>query len=296
MGGTMRYIRIEMKRSLMERRFQIIVLFLVIISIFMSFPIFLPEKINYINSNISDIKLTFNDIDVWKRSLGTRMMTAFLPLFPALIYGHSLVDDIETGYADHIMKKIGYKKYYISKLVSSMILGGGCLFLTSILSYFLLRIIYFTGVDMDKLDSVLNLKYEFQGFSNMVFSNKFLYVLFISSILFILGAIYAAVGYLISLYTKNKMLIYTVPVLSLRIYEDFVYLISLIISKVTGNDESSFYSAYSIFSGLGDYSSGRFLFNSLLFSLVIFGIIRYKLAKQMKCEGDNYEFKAINDK
>ena len=151
----------------MEKRFQIVVLFLIMMSILMSFPVFLPAKLDYIKSTAPSVTLSFNDIDVWKGFLNIRMMTAFLPLFPVLICGHSLPDDIDTGYANHIIKKIGCKKYYISKLLSSMILGGLCLFLTSIISYFLLRMIYFTGIDMDKLDSVLKLKYELGVISKM---------------------------------------------------------------------------------------------------------------------------------
>lgn len=291
------YIGIEIKRILMEKRFHVTILLLVSTAIIMTFPNFLPEKIDYINSTSTQKILTFNDIIVWKSSLGTRMMTAFLPLFPVIIYGHSLVDDIESGYANQIIKNIGYKKYYTSKLISSIISGGLCLFLTSILLYCLLRIIYFTGIDMENLDKALNLKYEFKLIKTITFSSKLLYVLFISSILFILGTIYASMGFLVSLFTNNKMLIYTIPIFGLRIYEDIVYLISLILSKVfSENYGNNFYISYSIFFELGNYNDGKFIFNSILLGIVIFMIIKKKLLKQIRCEVDFYEFKAITNK
>lgn len=113
---------------------------------------------------------------------------------------------------------------------------------------------------------------------NIAFSNPFIYVLFVSALLFMLGMIYSSIGFFVSLYTNNKILVYSIAVLSLRLYEALIYLLSQVASLLLGCDSSNLYLIFSIFNGLGVYNT----FSSISNNLIIFIIVLYLIMQKMK--------------
>lgn len=269
----MHYFKIELKRALKEKRLFYLIIFLVIMSALLSIPNYMPSQIDYWYDT-KNIKLGVNPVEVWEGFLSSKLMTTFVVLFPILVYSHSIVDDLQYKYINNILFKVSFKVYYKTKLLVCMILGGSIYFITSILSFGMFFIIY-----KGKESILSSEQYVFSLFGNkVIFTSPLIYLIFVSFILFILGAIYAAIGFFVGLYTNNKMLIYSISVLSLCIYEGVAYLTSQLAGIFIGNRASSLYGTFSIFLDLGMYHSEKVIINNL----ILFIIIVYAMSSKIK--------------
>ncbi|GKX68911.1 hypothetical protein [Inconstantimicrobium mannanitabidum] len=267
----MNYFKVELKRALKEKRILYLIIFLVIMSVLSPMPSFMQKQIAYWHDT-KNIQLGINPVDVWMDFIGrSRLMTTFIVLFPILVYSHSIVDDLQYKYINNILLKVSFKVYYKTKLLVCMILGGSIYFITSILCFGLSCIIY-----GGKESILYGGHYTFSLFGNeIVFGNSIIYLIFISFILFILGSIYAAIGFFIGLYTDNKMLVYSISVLSLSMYDEIVYLIS----QLMGSRANSFCNTFSIFSGSGGYNSEKVIIINLILFIIILSVMSSKIKK-----------------
>lgn len=258
----MRIFLLELKRALKERNFYILIIFLLFLSIAVTLPNYISIQLQHAYGNASFGVSNLNIMDIWNCFLSSNLMTIFIAVFPVLIYSHSLVDDISSKYINNIILKISFKDYFKSKLLVCLLLGGLAYLIVSIGSFLLIKVIYTSGT----LDG--NSEFIFFGAS---FQLDFLeYLILVSLILFFIGMVYAAVGFLVSLYTNNKVLIYTIAAFSLRIYEDVLYGISQFIGLVTGTDGQLLYSNFSVMLGLGSYHNQKLIvLNMILFIIVL---------------------------
>lgn len=269
----MRLFFLELRRALKEKNFWIVIIFLIAMSILVTLPNFLPEKLAVLHDSTKQTKLSYNAVDILKFYLSSRIMTSFIVLFPVIIYAHSFVDDMNTKYINHIVLRIGFKNYFINKFLTCAFLGGLSLTITSICAYSLYNIIY-TNSANNNFHFVFNLvNYKIN------FYNPTEYLIFINIILFFFGAIYASVGFLISLYTDNKMIIYGLSTLSLRLYEDIIYLLSHFLGFITGKNYTVYYFTYSIFSNLGEYSDWKLIFVHIALFVIIVQAIKTRYIK-----------------
>lgn len=268
----MKYFKIEFLRAIREKKFIYIIIFMVLMSIIITAPNFLPNQISYWYSDC-DVKLAINPILVWKGFLNSRLMTTFIVLFPILIYTHSYIDDIQYRYINNIAIKINFITYYKNKLQVCMLLGGSLFFIQSIVSYFIMTIIYSSNATYNS-----EYIFSFLGF-NIIFTNPILYVFFISTLLFLLGMVYSTIGFFVSLFTNNKILVYSISVLSLKLYESIIYFISRILRVFLGDSSSDLYLSFSIFSDLGTYTSANVITNNIILFFIIIYCISYKIKK-----------------
>lgn len=270
----MHFFIVELTRALKEKRFYIITFFLIGMSLIVTFPTYLPKQIDYWYSAGNEIK-SFTSIDVWKMFLNCRLMTAFIVLFPILIYSHSIIDDLNYKYINNIILKVNFKVYFRAKLLVCMFLGGLTYCVTSLASFGLYNIIY-SGQTLD----INSVQYTFLLFGYEInFGSPVSYVIFISIILFVLGAIYSSIGFLIGLYTENKMLVYSISALSLHIYEGTIYAISRLCKLIIGERASSLYMSFSVFAELGVYATHTVIFNNLVLFIIILYVMSIKLKK-----------------
>lgn len=271
----------EFKRMFIEKK-------LIYILIFLMFTFFIIAILNFIPVKMYGNNYT-NGLNVWGFFLKSRIMTTFIVLFPVLIYCGSFGDDVETNFISNIIIRTGFKKYFTNKYLVTVLSGGILYFATSIVTFYLSWMIF----GINPLDKSLKNALKIKLFDNYLFDlnstnhNFIIYSIIISCILFILGIIYSSVGFLISLYTNNKMLIFGVSILSLRLYEQTVYTYAPLLGPFLNINRDEFYFRFSIFDALGYYSVMNSIVNSLiLFSIIIFLIIlKYHKLKKIYNEG-----------
>lgn len=257
----------EFKRMLMEKKIIYIFIFLIFLFLIIVSLDFIPAKIygEYCSA-----------LSVWQGFLNSRIMTGFIALFPVFIYCGSFGDDVETNFINNIVLRSGFKKYFINKYLVTVLSGGLLYFVTSIVTFYTSWLMFGINLTDESLKDVIKIKlfnnYLFGGY--ITIPNLVMYSIIVSCVLFLLGIIYSSVGFLISLYVNNKVFIFGISVLSLRLYEDTVFTFSPILGPFLNIEHSKFYSIASIFNSLGGYSNINALASNLIiFSIIIFIII-----------------------
>jgi len=238
---TIPYVRaigLELKRGLSERRFWFalgaVLCYLLLESVvayLFPFTLFFQDTIQLgiFGCNIP------TRTGLFRTGLTATLFVSFFPFFAVLAYGHSKIDDRKNRYDMQLVSRMGFFKYFISKAVSTGLLGA--LFCGAVPAIFAVMIellferniffkdavAYFAG-GANPEENIHTI--YFYGRELAVFRGYWQYALYVTLMLFLTGLVYAFLGYVVSLFIENRVLFYAFPVLFLQFWDRMVALAS----------------------------------------------------------------------
>jgi ABC-type transport system involved in multi-copper enzyme maturation permease subunit len=180
---------------------------------------------SYLSANKGDPFL-YNSFDALLMArLG--VISILAPLLAALPFADSLIVDRNSGFIRSMLLRSGRRKYVWSKLLATILVGGAAIAVPHIVIYGLASAIFPEGLSTTFGQQRMIVT---GPLSDVYKSNPALYVWFNILISFIFGAVYAAIGMLVSCISDNRYIALASPFM-------FYIIMSFIIANLHGGLE-----------------------------------------------------------
>lgn len=214
----------ELKRAFSNKMFQIVLLISTLIPFMNTYVIW--------KSNQTDIAMSVKThmeewvfLSVFSGWIGSEFYTLgyslfffIFPLFVCAGYGWSFRRELDTGYINQIVSRVGKVKYYISKYFSIFITGG-TIFVFPMLINFLVGMTYQNLARPDSL--VLYFAGDYKSFlGDLFFSHPLLFCIIYLFVDFIFCGILACVCMSLSFFVRNKISVIVIPFLALLFWHE----------------------------------------------------------------------------
>lgn len=209
----MRTIITEFKRMFFEKKIIwlliVTVIYVVVCSMFWE----LRFKLDY---NYVEVHYKASAFKIWQDTMCKSFVTVLMNIVPTMIYLFSFMDDRKNGIDNQICIKTYSNNYYIAKYIT--VITGGMLYnlLSVILIYFPIYFLFSRGNDgwnyLDRTDALIG-KY-FTGNTAIEF------VLLVALSYAFVGGVCAAMSYVISMWTDNRVLVCIMPYIIFRMLRD----------------------------------------------------------------------------
>ncbi len=202
----------------------------------------------------------------------------YFPFFGAVAFAYTIVDDRRHGYCLQQIQRIGFSKYYWSKLTASGILGGlmgtMCIVLICLLSAILVAWNPFTKEAVAYYNSWTDydniIGYVGWGYDGAYFyvGNQWVWWMLGCIKYFVMGTFFGFLAGIIAFYTNNKVILYAGTVIFLLLEDKWLYMLILFCGRDSyiSNILSRFFQRANIkmFGNLYHYSLLLFLIILLL--------------------------------
>ncbi|MFR8871406.1 hypothetical protein [Paraclostridium sordellii] len=144
-----------------------------------------------------------NSYIVWRDALsGYELVIILLACIP---FSASYVIDKKTGFINNVLLRTNSRKYILSKAIFNSIIGGLIVIIPSTI------ILIVSSMFLNNSVPKLSIYYPTGFFKSYFFSNINLYVLFYTTILFIIGMTYSTLSMAIGMLTENIILCLLCP-------------------------------------------------------------------------------------
>ena len=157
-----------------------------------------------IESNITN---SLNSYDVWLSTFVPYI--SIIALISCLPYAATYIIDKKSGYLKNILMRSKKDNYFFSKTLLNALSGGLIVSLSSIVTLIIL-LITLTNEIPSILSSSLYIN-EPAIFINYLFENTIIYIFFVFSLMFFIGATFSTFALTIGMFTKNIILSILIP-------------------------------------------------------------------------------------
>lgn len=239
-GNSVPFVRmlgIELRRGLQERVFwvMVVILFLFCVISMVLYEVW-PVSLYYIGGK--------KGLSIWghwgtnvdqacNMVLNNTLWRVYFPFLGAVAYAHVLPDERRNGYAWQIIMREGFGKYITVKLCAVSVLGGVMgavpIVVTAISAFLLIHVNPFL---QEAVQYYRQTQEEVSFFRYWMDSDVWEEISLTEALLlgmvswFLLGMLFGLVAGMIGLWTENKLMIYTLPVVGLQLWDVCVYLLS----------------------------------------------------------------------
>ena len=141
---------------------------------------------------------------IYSNIVANNIVNLLAPVIAGLVFSTTIIDDMKTGMYGMLASRTGPVKYIRSKIISSVICGGG-VFLISYLLIFILIVI---------IDPTASVRTEFyrNGLFGLIYDRSMLlYCFAYIGYTFIFGAVFSLVCLGVAMITKNKYMAVGLP-------------------------------------------------------------------------------------
>ena len=183
-------IRVDLKRAILNKMF----LFSII---GITLCIVIPSVVMLIEQRAAGDLLSGAHLSTFLEVLSSDIVTFVVPIFAALSYTTSYLDDMRSGYIKFYLSRGKTGQYIRAKLTACGVSGGLPLALGVLLSYGILSIV-FGPMELPPKEGMVVQSAAYSVFRHMV-------------LFFFSGAFWALIGFVLASLTQNKYVAYASP-------------------------------------------------------------------------------------
>lgn len=134
-------------------------------------------------------------------------LAVIAPIVCTLPIATGYVVDYQSGFEKNIIVKMGMKKYYQSRFITSMIVGGLSILIPMMLFFVGSFFLFHDPMSQELFeDMIQNSPYKIAGVIS-----PYLYVVIILLHCFVFGMVYAVLGFAVSFFIKKKYIVWIFP-------------------------------------------------------------------------------------
>lgn len=149
------------------------------------------------------------DAVIWSQ---TGIFSLITPLIAVLPFSDSLAQDRVSGYLRFILSRTSFRRYFFSKIVACMLVGGLSVSLPILFFFGFMHLFFPRGINIDEHTARLITSPVALGpFGFTYHSQPDIYILSLVFLGFIGGAVYAILGLSISAITDNRYIALATP-------------------------------------------------------------------------------------
>lgn len=203
----------EMKRGFLNRSFLISIgigLAIAIAHVIMSVIPSLKQLDNYLYGKGEDPYSIFNKwIGGEIYSIHGPLFRTLLPIIAAIPYADSLFTDKKNGYCKNLFVRVDKVKYYISKYVAVFLTAGAAVVIPLIFNFYLTSL--FMPAITPSASSMSYSIFDNCMWSNIFYTNPYLYVFLYLILVFIFSGIIATSALAMSYFVNNRFAVLISP-------------------------------------------------------------------------------------
>lgn len=207
------------------------------------------------NAKISLIRNSFNKVTLWH--FGNYFYTLVMPLICCMPFSISYIKDKQSGFSKYIIIRSSYKKYVISRIITTFVSGFLAIFITSSIWFLIITLV-------DSGEIFRSIFYKNVFLAELSNSNFNLFFIIYSIICSFMGGVYAIMALAVSSVVDNKLLGLVSPFI-------LYYLGTYIISSVVSNEFSpTFVNAFYCYEGTNGIYIMIQLLTLFIVSIIVF--------------------------
>jgi hypothetical protein len=216
-------VRVELYKALHNRFLYVILIIgcaITVLNVVYFVPLYYDEAQAFAGFEAqSDVKYnTANDVATpfgrWIGmegfSIGSSLLYFVFPLLVAIPYGWSYCLERNSGYEKSIVIRSGKTNYYLSKYLALFVVGGLAIMVPLVFNFLVLSL-FLPLIFPNVSNCVYYGIFPFSLFSELFYSQPYLYVLSMCTLNFIFGGLVACLCYAVSLFVKNRVVVTLTP-------------------------------------------------------------------------------------